>query len=124
MLFLTPGAIQKILLGRKTVTRRPAVEGKPCRYQVGGGPGGTYAVQPGRGKPAVARIRIVSLEIENWPFASGKRSFKPEAEAEGFENYAAFREAYAKMNGREALASPCWRIKFELVEEAPTGRQE
>ena len=120
MLFLTPGAIQKILLGRKTVTRRPAVEGKPCRYQVGR----IYAVQPGRGKPAVTRIRVVAVLKEPWVGFWALGFMDKEARREGFDTWTLFEEAYVAMNGKAALRGPCWRIKFELVEEAPTGRQE
>jgi len=49
VIFSKSDHIQQIILGTKTQTRRPS-----DRYQVGK----TYAIQPGRGKPAIPEGRI------------------------------------------------------------------
>lgn len=124
MIFHQP-MIDKILAGTKTVTRRPVKydDGKPlpCRYKVGGGPGGTYALQgpPEKGSGARSktipgyRLRVVSVgtyrlgNIQNVG-----------AEREGFTDRLAFLRYWAKLYG---LLWPdegqrAWRIEFELVE--------
>lgn len=52
-----PELAQLVLDGKKTQTRRPVREPE-CRYKVGK----TYAVQPGRGKAALGRIYVESVE--------------------------------------------------------------
>lgn len=66
-----PSLCDLIMSGVKTQTRRPVKypvgderigtpmdEALPCRYSVGK----TYAVQPGRGKPSICRIKVLSVE--------------------------------------------------------------
>ena len=61
MVIFTPEHVQMIVEGRKTQTRRVVKSGEELRqWEVGR----TYAVQPGRGKPAAARIRITSIRQE------------------------------------------------------------
>ena len=97
----SPELLPKVLDGTKTVTRRRS-------YRE---PGRTYAVQPGRGKKAVARIKI--------KFATPSQAFlvdDAEARLEGFEDVEAFREAFKRIYGPNALYDPCWRLQFEVVE--------
>lgn len=88
---------------RKTQTRRPYVEGKPPRYDVGK----TYAVQPGRGKPAVGRVKIKRKWVEPVTGLSHE-----DARAEGFKDRCKFMESYWRINGTNPL---CWAYEFELV---------
>lgn len=74
-MIFTPGHTEEILAGRKTQTRRVC---KPGEWRATPAPDGvamfsgrikwevgkTYAVQPGRGKTAVARIRITDIRQE------------------------------------------------------------
>jgi len=55
MIFSKSDHIQQIISGTKTQTRRPS-----DRYQIGK----TYAIQPGRGKPAIPEGRI--LITDKW----------------------------------------------------------
>jgi len=70
---------EQVLSGQKTQTRRPVKDGDVARYSVGRSPvivaierngrrwlevGKSYAVQLGRGKKAVGRIRIAGLRRE------------------------------------------------------------
>ena len=71
---------QLILEGRKTQTRRIAT-GDPPRWAIAR----TYAVQPGRGKKSVARIRVVEISKERLGDIS-----EADVRAEGFRNKAEF----------------------------------
>lgn len=53
-----PELIEKILAGEKTETRRKVKPGEmECRYK----PGRAYVVQDGRGRPGIARIKVLSV---------------------------------------------------------------
>lgn len=108
--------IEKILAGEKTVTRRPVRYGNPtrplspypCRYKVGR----TYAIQPGRGKKAVGRIRILSVELQPLSRISGRG----EAQREGFAHAVDFLSYWAQLyNKRPGPWEMVHRIEFELV---------
>lgn len=111
--------VAKILAGEKTVTRRRiwrlSSTGQffPCRYQVGK----TYAVQPGRGKKAVARIRI--LDVRRGLIAGVDEA---EARAEGFRGmvpdyppHEEFQDYWANLYGSYDGTQLVDRIEFELV---------
>jgi uncharacterized protein YhfF len=55
-----PELVRLIRQGRKTQTRRLVKTSQSCRYK----PGKNYAVQPGRGEPAIARIQITAVRQE------------------------------------------------------------
>lgn len=117
-----PELVALVLKGKKTATRRIA-NGKPCRYQVGQ----HYAVQPGRGKPQVARITILDVERQ----ALGELTYD-EAIAEGFRTRADFARYWLRLhepdhepNGASADEllerwleghghTEVWAIRFEL----------
>lgn len=120
-----PELAAKVLSGEKTVTRR-LVSDNPrspwwrerCAVKVGR----DYAVQPGRGKVAVARVRVRSVAREllaavYWPRGAnpGLACAEREAGREGFETFQAFCEAWTAINGRWDPLDLVWRVGFELV---------
>jgi hypothetical protein len=94
-----------ILSGEKTVTRRPVTDDH-CRYEVGK----TYAVQPGRGKHAIGRLRVTNVRRERFdPLRLGRI----EVQREGFRSLSAFLGQWALIYGR--FHEEVWRIEFEVV---------
>ena len=108
-----PVLARAVAAGRKTQTRRPVRPGeKTCRYREGR----TYAVQPGRGKPGLARIRILHTELQQL----GDLTYQ-DAKAEGFRTrddfYAYWTDLY---NISEPdLAQPVWAIRFQVDTDPP-----
>lgn len=82
-----PVLARAVASGKKTQTRRP-VTPKPCRYKVGH----DYAVQPGRGKEGIARIKVLDIREER----VGQISHQ-DAKAEGFRNQAAFKAYWTQI---------------------------
>jgi hypothetical protein len=110
-----PELVKKILAGEKTVTRRPAKQLQsiglaniysPSHYK----PGKEYAVQPGRGKKGVARIRIKRVNLEALGIID-----QDEARAEGFASVYAFAEYWAEIYCQWEPTRLVHRIEFELV---------
>jgi hypothetical protein len=103
-----------VMAGAKRVTRRAASQNPRSPWYVGGCSlvvGRDYAVQPGRGKPAIGRARIVSVRLD----ALGRLSER-EAELEGFPSAQAFEDTFAALNGgRYDPTVPVWRIELEAV---------
>jgi hypothetical protein len=94
-----------VVAGQKTQTRRRPKGKDPCRYVVGR----TYAVQDGRGRRALARIRVVSVALTPvWHLSA------EDAAAEGFESPAGFWEWWTNRYG-DISDQWCWRIEFELA---------
>ena len=91
--------------GKTQTTRR--IPRRESFYRVGR----TYAVQPGRGKAAIGRIRIVNIGIVRNPLEVGIDY----ANAEGFETVAAWRETWRKLHGKQA-GEPALVIEFEVAE--------
>lgn len=89
---------------RKSQTRRTAKSLTP-RYRVGK----TYAIQPGRGKLAVGRIRILSARLHVLEDISDA-----DVRAEGFANREEFLKAYQNINAHQ-YGRVCWAYEFELV---------
>jgi hypothetical protein len=73
--------------------------------------GRSYALQPGRGKRAVGRIRITAIRYCE---RAGEISDE-DARAEGFTTAEEFREVYGRLNGAGALDRPCWALTFAVV---------
>jgi hypothetical protein len=125
-----PEMVEKILAGEKTVTRRPvkleidATWGQepirralPSRYVVGK----DYAVQPGRGRPGVARIRILGVtRTALQPHESWRAE---EAQREGFETWQAFVDYWLSLYRRIDLTQLVDRIEFELLESLGGGKR-
>ncbi|MFN8450600.1 MAG: ASCH domain-containing protein [Anaerolineae bacterium] len=72
--------------------------------------GKTYAVQPARGKPAVARIRLLRIERKRASEMSAS-----EARAEGVASRAAFLDMWSSIHGADKLDADVWVLTFELV---------
>ena len=128
----TPDMLELVLSGKKTQTRRPVKKGekyvglpyalgspvhsiqmvKDTKGRLKWRVNNTYAICPGRGKPAVARMMITRIRCEP---ANAITSF--DARAEGFENCHAFFDKLRSLYGSNVdLNSPYWAITFELVQ--------
>lgn len=98
--------------GRKTVTRRV----KPLDV------GKEFAVQPGRGKFAVCRCKVVScMSHRDWIFSEGKpghltllgtQFWNKEARKEGFSSWASLVDWFNKRN--QEIES-MFRIEFKVI---------
>ena len=115
---------QQVLDGTKTQTRR--LQAQPPHI------GRTYAVQPGCGKPAVGRIRIISIRQERlqeiseddvlaegvelqtwaWPFSWPRTDSWPRTA--GYAQL--WNSIYTKPGTRWQDNPPVWVLEFELVE--------
>lgn len=80
--------------GRKTITRRPVKPDQPCRYRTGH----SYAVQPGRGKPATCRITITGIDRQ---FAGAITL--PDAVGEGFKTTDDFKAYWIALHDKPWL---------------------
>lgn len=72
--------------------------------------GKTYAVQPGRGKRQIARIRIEQINSEYVTRISTADAFD-----EGFESRQSFLRTWQRIHGTDALSLRVWVIKFSVV---------
>ena len=117
--------LEQTLAGDKTQTRRVIHEGDTAiraRYNriaavVTNGRtkwhvGKTYAVQPGRGKPSVARIKILQINSEYVTRISTQA-----AQAEGFSSRGEFLDTWKRIHGEASLGCRVWVLRFELVSE-------
>lgn len=116
-----PVLVDRILAGNKTQTRRTVrYHGGlrsdryrfDCTYKVGR----SYAVQPGRGRKGVARIKVTDIRRERW-----KDITERDAIAEGFKRLDGFTAkqqffayVYGIYQGNIDLEAECWVIEFEL----------
>jgi hypothetical protein len=111
-----PELAAKVLAGQKTVTRRLVSDNPRSPWWKGGCSlkvNRTYAVCPGRGKPAIGRVRIVSVRKERLGWLGADEELR-----EGFTTCHAFREAWKKINGRYDAAALVWRVEFAVVPAA------
>jgi hypothetical protein len=97
--------LPKVLSGQKTVTRRRD-KGGPCRYAVGK----SYAVQPGRGQTAVARLTVTDVSYEPVGWID-----ETDAAREGFTTAAEFIAYWQKLYGHYDPDVFVWRIAFEVT---------
>ena len=105
MIFTGP-MLDAVLAGTKTVTRRRADgPATACHYE----PGKTYAIQPGRGEHAVARLEVVAASHERLGAITSA-----EARAEGFPGRDEFFAYWRRLHGY--LDGTAWvhRIEFRL----------
>lgn len=111
-MIFTPELAGKVLAGEKTVTRRATSQNPASPWYEGGcqpKKGSVCAVQPGRGKPAIGRVRILSVGLV--PLAISD----DEARREGFASAQAFVEGWTQINGSYDAETLVWRLEFELV---------
>lgn len=116
--------LPQVLSGEKTQTRRlvspqhEAVvdpDGEIVTVKANGRAkwvvGRTYAVQPGRTLPQVARIRVTHIKQELVTAISAE-----DALAEGYPTPAEFLQSWQKIHGTKHDKSQVWVVSFELVE--------
>lgn len=102
-----------VLCGEKTVTRRPTSRNQRSTWYEFGPRiyvGQTYAVQAGRGKRSLGRIRVLSLVCERLGYLDPS-----EARREGFPSPLAFWRTWSEINGDYETTLAVWRIEFEYV---------
>ena len=110
-----PELAAKVMAGEKTVTRRVASRNPRSPWARGGcslAVGKDYAVCPGRGKNAIGRIEILSVELLHL----GQGLTRAEARAEGFDSVQAFKDAWKEINGSWSDGVQVWRIEFRVVQ--------
>lgn len=103
------GLHEQVLDGSKTVTRRPVRADQPCPYRVGR----DYAVQPGRGKHSLGRIRVTHVCEQELGAITDL-----DVVLEGFPDFKAFWEKWESLYGAVDWSQPVWRIEFEVIEAA------
>jgi hypothetical protein len=119
--------VDAILAGEKTVTRRPVKynrSGKilPCKYKVGGGPSGTYALQGPPEKGSRARAKTIEgyrLKVVLVSLGFVEAISDAEARREGFEDRTAFLAYWLRLYPGSRFKEAAWRIEFDLVETTP-----
>jgi hypothetical protein len=135
--------LDAVLAGRKTQTRRvmkwnevlngdPAnTEGDAVTYHADDGNphpsawrvkwqvGKTYAVQPARGKPSIARIEITRIDAE-WQGVAGISD--EQAKTEGFTSRDEFLVTWEAIHGANMLTVPVWVLTFKLGENTLLDR--
>jgi len=90
--------------------RRITKKGNRTLYEVGK----SYAVQPNRGKKAVARILLTGLRKERVDSITDS-----DARAEGFSSREAFLATWRAIHGEDVdLSREVWVIEFELYPQA------
>lgn len=96
-----PDLAAKVANGTKTQTRRHKLH-----YEIGK----DYAVQPGRGKHSLCRIRITGIRHEPLGQISDEDIL-----AEGFANFKEFYSRWTLINGLEPMDTPVVVYEFEKV---------
>jgi len=115
-----PELAAQVMAGEKTVTRRACSDNPRSpwyREYCGIRVGQSVAIQPGRGKPAIGRATVTSLDRERLGHLSPE-----EAAAEGFPTVAAFRETFEALNGTYDPDLVVWRIGLKVDQETPDDR--
>lgn len=106
-----PELAELVASGKKTVTRRQVrwdEDGDPveCPYRVDR----VYAVQPGRSSPAIAYIRVTSVQ---WQLLGDITD--DDAAAEGGMTRQGFFDVWQNLTGSSDEREPVWRIEFQLT---------
>jgi hypothetical protein len=113
-----PELAEAVMAGRKTVTRR-LVSDNPrspwyrerCSLVVGR----SYAVCPGRGKNAIGRVEVVSVERMRLGALTDE-----EARAEGLNDAAEFEAIFERINGDYDPDAEVWRVEMRPL---PAGEE-
>jgi len=117
-----PEMVEQIEAGQKTQTRRPVNFDNPRSHYANAGTffkvGQEYAVCPGRGKPAVARIRMTDIRRETF-----RDITEDDAIAEGLAGNKngvwkardLFFDLILRLHKGFDLDDECWVFEFELV---------
>lgn len=103
-----------VAAGRKTVTRRLVSDNPRSPWFRGGcslKEGRSYAVCPGRGEPAICRVRVVSVRRE--PVGAVAQNLE-EPRREGFADLDDFMRTWCGMHGEFDPAQLVWRVEFAL----------
>lgn len=107
LVIFKPVLAQAVMEGRKVETRRVR---KPdemvCRYR----PMKDYAVQPGRGKAAIGRIVVESVEAERLGEITDEAAYR-----EGFLNRDDFEAYWEVLHGHFDPDMRVWVIRFALL---------
>lgn len=93
-----------VMAGAKTQTRR-LTRGRRCSYKVGK----TYAVQPGRGKHAIGRLRVTDVRFQRVGEISDS-----DARREGFSSADEFVAYWRGLHGEWWPDTPVHVISFEV----------
>ena len=117
--------LEQVLSGEKTATSRmvkaedSAVTGDNQQIEavIGNGRekyrvGKTYAVVPARGKPQVARIRLLGIKRHKV-----SEMTQEEAKMEGCASREEFFELWNSVYGGGKLDADVWQLRFELAED-------
>lgn len=112
MMFL-PELAALVIAGEKTVTRRLMSDNPRSPWSTAGCAlkvGQSCAICPGRGKHAIGRAVVVSVQAQTLGHLSPE-----EALAEGFRSPADFEAAFTAINGAYHPHVPVWRVGLEAV---------
>jgi len=114
----SPELTFKVLSGSKVVTRRRVShrdsDGKLMPYYKCGG---TYAIQPGRGKPHIGHILVERVDLAPLGWMN-----VVQAENEGFSEPAEFVTYWQKIHGHYDAAEVVAVIRFKLAGRCPSCR--
>jgi hypothetical protein len=114
--------LPQVMSGKKTQTRRLVKPGDVAGMDAKGKivavvnngrekwrVGKSYAVQPGRARPQVARIEITGLRRGH-----ADKITTADAHAEGFPNEQAFFDEWRRINGAKNQDAEIWIVEFRL----------
>jgi len=115
-----PDLADLIRAGVKTETRRRLSDNPRspwhtdrCAYEPGGGPDGSYAIQPGRSRPAAGRLVVEHVEKVRLGSITHDG-----AVAEGCANVREFMDLWSAINGSWDPNETVWRIVFHAEAHA------
>lgn len=107
-----PELAEKVMSGRKTVTRRLASDNPRSPWFEGGcalKAGRTYAVCPGRGKHAIGRVLVRAVDLRPLGHIANYEAIR-----EGFRSTGEFERAFAAINGSYDPDALVWRVVFTV----------
>jgi hypothetical protein len=115
MVTFQPHLAEMVMAGTKVVTRRICSDNPRSpwwRERCALKPGRDYAVQVGRGLPALGRARVVSVRRERLGELDDA-----EARREGFPSRGHFEATFRAINGGYDPDVDVWRVELEAVRE-------